>query len=176
MAEHSGSQEMLDYLHALTEYIKTPACCAVQVESGKPTIDSLFYYYQSIAEIKKIEWDIQWMLPRQFPLSDVELCTLLSNLLKNAVEACERLGVESGRSITVRTSATKFFWCLTIENTYDGIAYVQEDFSMRTRKSDAQYHGIGLSSVAHIVQTHHGTLDLFPKEKLYFVGITIPID
>ncbi|MGN1403088.1 MAG: sensor histidine kinase [Ruminococcus sp.] len=175
MAEQSGSQEMLVYLRSLTEYVALPAYCTVQVESGKPTIDALFYYYQSVAEIKKIALDIQWFLPGQFPLSDVELCTLISNLLENAVEACQRLPKDSERKIIVKTSMTKYFWCITIENTYDGIVYVQEDFSMRTRKSNSQYHGIGLSSVKHIVDTYHGTLDVFLKEKLYFVGITIPL-
>ena len=128
-----------------------------------------------MAEIKKIDLSLQWILPGRLTLSDVEICTLLGNLLENAIEACERLDGESVRKITLKTSVTECMWCITIENTYDGILNLQSDSLPETRKSDTMYHGIGLSSVSHIVKEHHGSLDLLPKGKLFLVGITIPI-
>lgn len=175
MAKKCGNQEITEYLNSLSEYTTVPGNFKVQVESGKPTVDALFYYYQSMAEIKKIDMNLQWILPGRFPLSDVEICTLLGNLLENAIEACERLEGEPVRKITLKTSVTECMWCITIENTYDGILNLQNDSLPETRKSDTMYHGIGLSSVSHIVKKHHGSLDLLPKGKLFLVGITIPI-
>ena len=175
MAEKCGNQEITEYLNFLSEYTTVPGDFKVQVETGKPIVDALFYYYQSMAEIKKIDMNLQWILPGRFPLSDVEICTLLGNLLENAIEACERLEGEPVRKITLKTSVTECMWCITIENTYDGILNLQNDSLPETRKSDTMYHGIGLSSVSHIVKKHHGSLDLLPKGKLFLVGITIPI-
>ncbi|MGN1481314.1 sensor histidine kinase [Porcipelethomonas sp.] len=175
MAEQCGNQEIPAYLNSLSEYMTVPKDFTVQIESGKPTVDALFYYYQSIAEIKKIDLQLQWILPNQFPMTDVEICTLIGNLLENAIEACERLEDESVKKITLKTSVTECMWCITVENTYDGILNIQRDFLPETRKTDTQYHGIGLSSVSHIVKAHHGSLDLLPKGNLFFVGITIPV-
>ncbi|MGN0613474.1 MAG: GHKL domain-containing protein [Porcipelethomonas sp.] len=52
---------------------------------------------------------------------------------------------------------------------------MHRDLLPETRKSNTQYHGIGLSSVSRIVKAHHGSLDLLPKGKRFFAGITIPV-
>ena len=104
----------------------------------------------------------------------MELCTILENLLENAVEACERLPKPEERIISVKTSVTPLLWCMTVENTFDGVLQEQEQKHFRTRKSDAAYHGIGLSSVEHTVKQHGGTLDIYHMEKTFRAGVNIP--
>ena len=43
-----------------------------------------------MAQIQGTEFQVRLDLPDQMPLTDVELCTVLGNLLDNAVEACSR--------------------------------------------------------------------------------------
>lgn len=41
-----------------------------------------------MAQTQGTEFQVRLDLPDQMPLTDVELCTVLGNLLDNAVEAC----------------------------------------------------------------------------------------
>ena len=61
---------------------------------------------------------------------------------------------------------------LKIENTYDGLA-LQEGKTFLSRKGTSADHGIGLSSVRKIIESHGGDLDLVPGEESFLVGITI---
>jgi len=61
---------------------------------------------------------------------------------------------------------------LKIENTYDGLA-LQEGKTFLSRKGTSDDHGIGLSSVRKIIESHGGDLDLVPGEESFLAGITI---
>ncbi len=66
------------------------------------------------------------------PLTDVELCTVLGNLLDNAVEACSRQK-QGVRRIFVAGETRGNMYFLKIENTYDGLAF-QEGKTFLSRK------------------------------------------
>lgn len=107
-------------------------------------------------------------------MTDVELCTLLGNLLENAVEACLRMPPEAPKRILLKTACKPAFWYMVIENTYDGILVPKEQQGLFTRKNNHEYHGIGLSSAIHVAEKHKGTLDVQPSAKLFRVGVLIP--
>ena len=50
----------------------------------------LIEYYYGIAQTQGTELQERIDLPDPMPLTDVELCTVLGNLLDNAVEVCIR--------------------------------------------------------------------------------------
>ena len=105
------------------------------------------------------------------PLTDVELCTVLGNLLDNAVEACSRQK-QGVRRVFIAGETRGNMYFLKIENTYDGLA-LQEGKTFLSRKGTSDDHGIGLSSVRKIIEGHGGDLDLVPGEESFLVGITI---
>ena len=173
MAEQTEDKAILQYLDSIEAYI-TPSSAASPTHSSRPAVDALLAYYETLTRTRQITLTLRFALPDRIPLSDVELCTILGNLLENAVEACERLPKPEERIISVKTSVTPLLWCMTVENTFDGVLQEQEQKHFRTRKSDAAYHGIGLSSVEHTVKQHGGTLDIYHMEKTFRAGVTIP--
>lgn len=173
MAEQTEDKAILQYLDSIEAYI-TPSSAASPTHSSRPAVDALLAYYETLTRTRQITLTLRFALPDKIPLSDVELCTILGNLLENAVEACERLPKPEERIISVKTSVTPLLWCMTVENTFDGVLQEQEQKHFRTRKSDAAYHGIGLSSVEHTVKQHGGTLDIYHMEKTFRAGVTIP--
>ena len=108
-------------------------------------------------------------LPDQMPLTDVELCTVLKSF--DTLRACSRQN-QGVRRVFIAGETRGNMYFLKIENTYDGLA-LQEGKTFLSRKGTSDDHGIGLSSVRKIIESHGGDLDLVPGEESFLVGITI---
>lgn len=176
MAERSGNQEILSYLDSADEYRRSNISQNTEIYCGNPAIDALLFYYENIAQIKNISVSIQFQLTDDFPVSDVELCTILGNLLENAVEACLHISDGNIRKITLKTACKPSLWYMTIENTFDGEIIPENKRNFRTRKNNSNYHGIGISSVRTVVEKYKGSFDIQTDNSIFRAGITIPLD
>lgn len=175
MAETQTSAELLTYLDALIAHTSVPVKTNFQQYCGNPAIDALLNYYVNTMETAGIAVHIQLYLPEQLLLSDIELCTLLGNLLENALEACNRQDAKDEKYVKLKTNATSMTWTMTLENTYDTIVLPGKKLFL-TRKSNKEMHGIGLSSVERIAESHHGSLEIMPNKGIFLVGIVIPLN
>lgn len=90
--------------------------------SPNTAVDVLLQYYYFCAKEHDIHMDIRFCLPQKPLLSDVELCTILGNLLENAVDACNRMPVMnesvSEKSVTISSRETDGQWFILLENKY----------------------------------------------------------
>lgn len=82
----------------------------------------------------------------------VDVCTLLSNLLDNALEASAE--VENGY-ISVSGIQHKNYFTLIIKNRTDRPVRIRHN-QIATTKEDKYRHGIGLSAVARVVRKYQG--------------------
>jgi len=136
-------------------------------------VDALLQYYSAAAQRQEIRADLALTIPAGVPLGDVEWCTVLGNLLENALEACQRQS-RGERRLSLTSWATEGTLFLLVENTYDG-RFVRSEGHILSRKAGGVRCGIGLSSVRETVERRGGTLDLYPGEDVFQVGITLPI-
>lgn len=85
-----------------------------------------------------------------------DLCTIISNLFLNAIEAC-RL-VETGR--TIRAEAYRYEKSVYIKMTNSIGAFEPMDAAgrLKSKKGDAKNHGLGLENVRKAVELYQGTL------------------
>ena len=148
--------------------------------SQNTAVDVLLQYYYFCAKEHDIRMDIRFCMPQQQVLSDIELCTVLGNLLENAVDACKRISVieepDSEKYITINSHETDGQWFILIENTYDGIISQKNNRFLSRKDTNSKRFGIGLESVKDIVEKHNGNLDIYPKANIFRVGITLPLN
>ncbi|MCD8068809.1 MAG: ATP-binding protein [Lachnospiraceae bacterium] len=90
------------------------------------------------------------------PLSDLrdaanDFCTVLGNLLDNAIEACEKL--ESGRFIRISIRRQETFYDIRVVNSAS-----EELSSAKEDKDNVVGHGLGLRSVERIAHRYGGSL------------------
>ncbi|UQT48682.1 GHKL domain-containing protein [Flavonifractor plautii] len=78
------------------------------------------------------------------------------------------------RRLSLTSRATEGTLFLLVENTYDG-RFDRSEGHILSRKEGGVRCGIGLSSVQETVERHGGTMDLYPGEDVFQVGITLPI-
>lgn len=110
------------------------------------------FYYVGLAEEKSITTDINLDIPHSLTVDSLELAMVISNLLENAVQACEAL--ENDRERTIR------FTCrhvgrliLEISNLCDASAVLGESGFPVAQESG---HGVGTKSVLAFAQGHGG--------------------
>lgn len=166
-------QELHTYLQNATNttYPGTPD--ALETFSSNPAVDALLQYYYSYAKQQNIDVSFQ-LMPAKLRLPDIEYCTILGNLLENAIEACIRLPKKNQRSIQLQSHETEHLLFIRIENTYDGLV-LKENQHLASRKSCSSQHGIGISSVTEIVERHGGTIDTYPMAHVFRIGISLPL-
>lgn len=149
--------------------------------TGNAIVDSLIS--AKIPHIKSQGIDVQLnlMIPPRLLVDDMDLCVLLSNLLINAQEACERMekerpegGPAPEKQIRLDVSQKKNFLLIHVSNSYNGRLILKNGRYQSTKKN-GDISGIGLSNIGIIVDRYRGVLEITPDEKQFHVHIMLPM-
>ena len=121
---------------------------------------------------RKITMDINVELPGNTTILPNDLCTVLSNLLDNAIEAVDKL--ERNRSIRLTMRRANFFLFIRVWNPCSK----NRKFGTfpATTKKDAALHGWGLRSVDDVVKRYKGTIECANDNHEFVVNIMLPFD
>lgn len=104
-------------------------------------------------------------------IEEQDAVSLLSNLLDNAIEACERL--ESERRIWVKLVREKCQLVISVRNTACEPVNMNEN-EMTTTKEDKENHGIGLKNIQMILNKYQGMGRVQYKEGCFSYTAVIP--
>lgn len=126
------------------------------------TFDSLIGYWYVTAQNKKIIFKTDICIPMIMPFKGADLSLILGNLLENAVEAAEK--VEENKYINVKMKFDKNNLLLFVDNSYKGKLLKTRDNRLKSTKSDAENHGVGLASVYRAVAKYHGSVVIEDSE------------
>ena len=100
----------------------------------------------------------------------MEICTLFSNLLDNAIEACEKIE-DDRRWVAIQITRKSGMLYLTISNSIKDRPAEQEG-KLITNKQNHQLHGYGIKSVQRIVRKYEGDFSYQVCESKFIVTIT----
>lgn len=87
------------------------------------------------------------------PMEDQDIVLLLSNLLNNAMEACQRC--ENEKIIRLKFIVEDENIILAVKNTYDGHIIQVNDQYISTKK-DKNNHGIGIKNMIQVIEKYDG--------------------
>ena len=104
------------------------------------------------AEQSKVMLTIEAKLPGSLPFSDTELCSLLSNALENAINACVSISDPNNRHIRLHIYSRNSKLCIDIRNSYQTKPMFQQGLPVSKERG----HGFGIKSMVHIVEKHGG--------------------
>lgn len=132
------------------------------------TVNLILSAFAAKAKQAGIVLTMKARMPDSLPLSDTELCSLLSNALENAIQASKLIPDSSKRIIRLRVYSKNSKLCIDIRNSY----LTEPIFHQGLPVSTEQGHGFGTKSMAHIVEKHGGVLQFSAKDGWFIFQAT----
>lgn len=97
-------------------------------------------------------------------IDDTDLCSLLGNMLDNAIEACEQCKGEKliEASISIRENK-----CIIIVSNSVESEIMKNNKALETTKKDAKNHGFGVKSIRTIAEKYGGLVNFYQEKSLF---------
>lgn len=145
------------------------------VYTGNTAVDALLTNKLLVTSTQNIPTKVSVQLPDSLPISNLDFCSLLANLLDNAIESCQRLPAEqkSESYIDLRIETKLGMLSINVNNRSDGV-YSYENQRLISRKKE-ENHGWGLKRIENIVKSANGFLDFKAEDTSFTVNILIPL-
>ena len=121
-------------------------------QTGNKALDVILYKYRSECELSGVELREDLNMSNLGFLEDLDLVTVLGNLLDNAVEAAKQ---SDGKRILIETDRRNKYIVLHITNSCAQPPH-QERSRLKTIKTDGTAHGIGLKNVERTAEKYGG--------------------
>lgn len=120
----------------------------------------------------EISPDINVEFPKECNILPNDMCTILSNLLDNAIEAAQK--VEVNRYINLVIRREKYFLFIRVSNS----CREMEEFEAipKTTKDNKTLHGWGLQSVNDVVEKYNGRMECLNKGNKFVVNIMLTFE
>lgn len=128
-----------------------PADCG-SVHSGNVIADAILNQFIARAKEKGVLCQVDVCLHEQLPIRDVDLSSLLSNLLSNALEASVQV---DHPQVDIHIYPTLRYLCFNIRNRANA-ALLRNNPDFQTTKEDPAAHGFGLRIIREIAARYDG--------------------
>ena len=104
----------------------------------------------------------------------VDLYTMLSNALDNAIECVEPLADPEKKTISFSVVERGRMLLIEVENYYEGTIQMQGCFPV-THKDDKENHGIGVRSIHTLTKLYGGDIRISTENQIFLLQIMLPI-
>ena len=174
MADRGASQrDFVEYLNRVLA-IEFPA--VTYLNTHRLVVDVILSQKNAVAKSKEIPFNWELDDLSVFPLPDDALVVVLTNLIDNAIEACEKIEDSSKRHILLKMQMKPTSAILYIENTTSQPVHIQGTH-IESSKSDPITHGYGLKNVCSTIETHGGMVALlYQEDGVFCFSAKIPIE
>lgn len=161
--------ELEGYLDSLADDLTT---VDTVIKTGNVMADAILNSKLSVAEKLNIRINVKANIPDNIPLSDVELCAVLGNLLDNAAEACAKLP-ESDRFMRIYIGCLKNQLYMSVQNSAGDVKKIAGRY-ISTKQSEGE-HGYGIFRIDRVAKKYGGYVNRQNEEGIFATEIMIPI-
>ncbi|MDE7362373.1 MAG: ATP-binding protein [Oscillospiraceae bacterium] len=160
--------ELEQYLDDLAEDLTQ---ADTSIKTGNVMADAVLNSKMSVAEQKGIQLNIKAHIPQGMTMTDVELCSILGNLIDNAIEACEKLSYDQ-RFLRVYIDKFKGQFYLSVQNSSPSVR--RDKGTYRTTKEGS--HGFGLFRIDRIAKKYGGYVNRQYEEGIFATELLVPLN
>lgn len=135
-------------------------------------VNALLNYGMHIAESRNIERDWEVELPRHLSVSDTDLCSIIGNIMENAVIANESVPEEDRFiDLSIHPDADGNLYIIA-SNAFDGNVVMDGDEYRSTHKNGS---GIGLNSIRSTASKYEGRARFRHQGNEFYSDVIIPL-
>lgn len=141
------------------------------IKTGNVMADAILNSKLNVAEKLNVRLNVKANVPDDLPLTDVELCSMLGNMLDNATEACSALP-ESERFMRIYIGKLKGQLYLSVQNAAGEVRKSKGSY-LSTKEGE---HGYGLFRIDRVAKKYGGYVNRQNEDGVFATEITIPIN
>ncbi|NLX63454.1 MAG: GHKL domain-containing protein [Clostridiaceae bacterium] len=134
-------------------------------------VNLILSYFDIKAKNNGVQFSVDAQLPQDIPISDTELCALLSNGLENAIKASSKVADENFRKVKIYCHIHKNNLLIYIENSFSGDVTMENGFPHSIQEG----HGFGTKSMAMIAEKYNGYCSFEITGEIFMLRIVIPL-
>ncbi len=150
-AERETSRsEMIDYIERLQHF---DTASSTMINTHRTAANIILDQKLAAAERANIHFMLQLDDLSNFPLPDDELIIVLSNLIDNAIEACEKIEDSRERFIRLNMKVEQQSAYLRIENPTASPVEIKNNRIITTKANTAE-HGYGIKNIIAVLERH----------------------
>lgn len=136
-------------------------------------IDAILYNKILLAKSHDIITDIQVIVPDTVNIKAIDIMSVFTNLLDNAIEACLKLTIDK-RFIEVDSMIKSNYLIIKVRNSKSPKMHVNID-NMETTKDDKVNHGLGLQIISKTCKENNGSFKLIDNMTTIEASVTLQI-
>lgn len=168
----TGEAERLEAY--LTELVSEAESVPAMICAPHPAINAVLTTILARAQKQGIEVKHQVEVPETLPFPDMELCTVLMNLLQNALDA-NALAPEGARKwlrVDLHIQGVRLY--IGVENSrFAPVDYDEESGLCRTTKENKSAHGYGLKAAQAVARKYQSELLLKFSDGCFFAATAL---
>lgn len=172
LAAENGYSEILDYIEQLNGPLQEIANI---VWTGDKTLDYIINSRYTQAKEHDISMELNIEFPYNTNILSNDLCTILSNLLDNAIEAASVPTLSGTRKIYLTIRRIHNMLIIKSENSSLPPVYTS-DGSLDTLKENSFLHGFGMKNIEIAVQKYDGVVQSSYDDGIFQTIVTLSFD
>ena len=164
--EAGNTERALAYIKELDDTLRS---VDTMYKTGNVSLDAILSAKLGQAKEKGISVNLKAAVPEGLTLTDAELCAVVSNLLDNAIEACEKAEDEKFIRLYMTMKGKMLYFSML--NSAGGKRDKTKGL-FRTEKSGV--HGFGLRRAESIITSHDGWIKVNSEEGAFTTEFLVP--
>lgn len=161
-------------LERITQYLQNLTIIQSQnnyISTGNIIADATINRFYDIL-CNDVLFKVSGYFPENCFVTDFDLCTIISNLMKNASEAVEKATSVENKAIYLNIDASESRILILLKNT--SLEYNSSQLAnLQTNKADKKNHGYGLSNIQQITDKYHGFMQVDFQNPFFITHIIL---
>ncbi|MPQ33655.1 GHKL domain-containing protein [Clostridium estertheticum] len=113
-------------------------------------------------------------VPEQLNISQTDLCSIFSNTIDNAIEACLKIQDKNLRYINIKSNTEKGYFVYEVENSKINQIRVN-DMRFISNKKNNRIHGYGVDIIRTVVSKYSGDIDTEYTDNTFKITLFIKL-
>ena len=165
LVEEGRTEELKEYF----EQYSTELYDALQFSlCGNYAIDYILNFEIRRARARSVEIDYKILVPPQLPFEDKDLCSLLTNILDNAIEAAAKM---EDKTVELKLEWTNDVFLIHCSNATDRFTEGKISSHLPTTKDNRVAHGYGMKIIRSVVKKYNGVVKINVKDGKFHLSL-----